>query len=500
MDPRHDNLDPDIATGPEAPPPARDETAGPPPPLPTRRVVRTGTTPEVPLHSEEGTAAAIAETSPEDVSPPGIAHVQTERTRSPDTHAPEDPLRLYQNVRVLGVVSFLTSVGSEMVVPLRLLFLVTVLQTPLALAGLIEGLAASASSLMRIVSGRVEQRSGKRKPLMLLGYSLSALARPLLALTSMWQAALGLVLLDRAGRGLRSTPRDAVLAATENAGDRSSAFDYHRGMDTLGALLGPLLAFVVLLLTYDDLRHVFAWTVVPGTLAVLVLVLLFRERRAAPIAGAAPAIMPAPRTAASALGRRFWMFTVISVVFALGGASEAFIFLRVADLGDSVLMVPLVYFGFNLVYALLAAPLGVLSVRFGRLPVLLGGYSIFALVYLGFAVAVEGWNAWALFLIYGVYAAATEGMGRAFVAGIVTPEVRSTALAWFGGLVGLAALPANLVAGWLWSTIGPSATFTFGAWAGVVAVALTLAWMPWLRSRTAPEAAFTATADAPVFS
>jgi MFS family permease len=271
-------------------------------------------------------------------------------------------------------------------------------------------------------------------------------------------------------------------------------------MDTLGALLGPLLAFVVLLLTYDDLRPVIAWTVVPGALAVLILVLLFRERRAAPPADAIPAAMPASRTPASSLGRRFWMFTAISVVFALGSASEAFIFLRVADLGDSVLMVPLVYFGFNLVYALLAAPLGALSVRFGRLPVLLGGYSIFALVYLGFAVAVEGWNAWALFLAYGVYAAATEGMGRAFVAGIVTPEARSTALAWFGGLVGLAALPANLIAGWLWSTIGPSATFTFGAWAGVVAVALTLGWMPWLRSRTAPEAAFTATPDAPVLS
>ena len=454
----------------------------------------------MPPLAEEGTLATLAETSLDGASTPATPHEQPEATPSPDDHTPEDPQRLQRNVRVLGVVSFLTSLGSEMVVPLRLLFLVTVLQTPLALAGLIEGLATSASSLLRIVSGRMEQRSGRRKPLMLLGYSLSTIARPLLAVTSTWQAALGVVLLDRAGRGLRSTPREAELAATAHAGDRSTAFDYHRGMDTLGALLGPLVAFVVLLLTYDDLRHVFAWTVVPGALAVLILVLLFRERRAAPLPEAAPTVTPAPPTAASALGRRFWMFTAVSIVFALGSSSEAFIFLRVADLGDSVLMVPLVYFGFNLVYALLAAPLGALSVRFGRLPVLLGGYAIFALVYLGFAVAVEGWNAWALFLAYGVYAAATEGMGRAFVAGIVRPESRSTALAWFGGLVGLTALPANLIAGWLWSTIGPSATFTFGAWTALVALALMLAWMPWLRSRTAPEMAFTAAPDPTVLS
>jgi MFS family permease len=202
--------------------------------------------------------------------------------------------------------------------------------------------------------------------------------------------------------------------------------------------------------------------------------------------------------AASALGRRFWLFTAISVVFAFGSSSEAFIFLRVADLGDSVLLVPLAYFGFNVVYALFSAPMAGLSVRFGRLPVLLAGYAIFAVVYLGFGVSVEGWNAWALFLLFGLYAAATEGLGRAFVADVVAPEVRSTALAWFIALVGLAAIPANLIAGWLWSMVGPSATFTFGAWSAAIAVALTLAWMPWLRSMVAPEEAVIDTQEAPV--
>jgi MFS family permease len=399
---------------------------------------------------------------------------------------------------VLGLVSFFTSAASEMVVPVRMLFLVAVLQTPLALAGLIEGLAESASSLLRILPGRLEQGPRMRKPLLLLGYGLSSVARPLLALAGFWQVALGLLLLDRAGRGIRSLPRDAVLASTAVPGDRGRVFGFHRGMDGMGALVGPLLAFVVLLLTYDDLRRVLAWTAVPGVLAVLVLALFFRERRPSPLADTTPA--PALMLTASTLGKRFWLFTTISVVFAFGSSSEAFIFLRTADLADSVLIVPLVYFGFNLVYALLASPMSALSVRFGRLPVLVMGYAVFALVYLGWAVSVESWNAWVLFLVFGVYAAATEGLGRAFVTDIVAPDARSAALAWFGGLVGLTALPANVIAGWLWSAIGPSATFTFGFWAGVVAVALTLAWLPWLRSGTAPEEAFAGTDDTRLFA
>lgn len=396
---------------------------------------------------------------------------------------------------MLGLVTFFTTVAAEMVVPLRMLFLVAVLQTPLALAGLIEGIAESASSLLRIAAGRLAHRTGSRKGFMVLGYGLSAIARPLLAFVGAWQGALGLILLDRAGRGVRSMPRDAALASSAPESERAKVFGFHRGMDTLGALVGPLMAFALLLLTYDDARAALAWTAVPGALSVLALALFFRTRRPPADTATAATEAPSPLLPASALGRRFWMFTAISVVFALGSASEAFIFLRAADLGDSLLMVPLAYFGSNLVYALLAAPLGALSVRFGRLPVLLAGYSIFLLVYLGFAVSVEGWNAWALFLAYGLYAAAAEGMGRAFVGDIVPREARSTALAWFIGLVGLTALPANVIAGWLWSTMGPSATFTFGAWAAAVAVALTLAWLPWLRSRTAPEEAFVGTQE-----
>jgi hypothetical protein len=398
----------------------------------------------------------------------------------------------------MGLVSFFTDLAGEMIMPLRILFLVAVLQTPLALAGLIEGVAQGTSLLVRLVSERTSAGAPRRKPKMILGYSLSSVARPMLAVAGSWYATLGLVFLDRAGHGMRATLREAFLAEAASGGYRSNAFGFHRRMDMLGALIGPLLAFLVLLVTYDDVRAVLAWTVVPGALAVLVLVLFLRERPATTSPTSTPE-MPAPMVAvpASALGKRFWMFTIVSVVFAFGSSTDAFIFLRTADLGDSLLMVPLVYFGFNLVYALLSGPLGALNDRFGRLPVLISGYGAFALIYLGWAVAAEGWNAWALFLLYGVYAAATEGVGRAFVADMVPGEAGRTALAWFGGLVGFAAIPANMLAGWLWSTLGPSATFTFGVWSALVAFGLALGWVPWLRSGIDPDLAHTSTQDVP---
>lgn len=507
MDHKDDaNLEPESAAGTEAVSPLPPAMPEPTPPLPTRRVGQQLPA-EVLLRpqAETGAVATIDQAVVEGaLSPAERDELDVEVADLPVFEAADAatlPAKgifsgISRNVFVLGLVSCFTDVASGMIVPLRILFLVAVLQAPLALAGLIEGVAQGTSFLVRLVSERMSARTTRRKPMMILGYSLSSIARPLLAFAGSWYVALGLVFLDRAGNGMRATPREALLTDAVPGGYRSKAFVFHRRMDMLGALLGPLLAFLVLLLTYDDVRAVLAWTAVPGALAVLVLVLFLRERTSATVAVPAPEI-PTPAVPASALGKRFWMFTIVSVVFAFGSSTDAFIFLRTADLGDSLLMVPLVYFGFNLVYALLSGPLGALSDRFGRLPVLISGYGAFALIYLGWAVAVEGWNAWVLFLLYGVYAAAIEGVGRAFVADMVPGEARRTALAWFGGLVGLAAIPANLLAGWLWSMLGPSATFTFGAWAALVAFGLALGWVPWLRSTVDPDEAHTSTQDVP---
>jgi MFS family permease len=382
-----------------------------------------------------------------------------------------------RNVFVLGVVSLFTDISSEMIVPVRILFLVGVLQTPLVVAGIIEGAAESTASLLKIVSGRLADEASERKPLILFGYVVSNLAKPLLALVSTWPVALGLILIDRTGKGVRGSPRDALLADSSPSAYRGKAFGFHRAMDTLGAAIGPLLTFGILALSQNELRAVFAWTLVPGALSVIVLWLFLHERQRTAVA--------TPRTRwnwreAQALGARFWLFAFVATLFALGNSSDAFIFLRTEGLEHSLEAVPLAYFGFNVVYALLSTPLGALSDRWGRLPVLIAGYLAFGAVYAGWALANQAWQPWALFLIYGIYAAATEGVSKAMVTDTVEQTRRGSALGWFNGLTGLVALPANVIGGWLWSNFGPSATFGLGAWLAFVAAGLLVAWGPWL--------------------
>ncbi len=399
-------------------------------------------------------------------------------------------------VYVLGAASLFTDIASEMIMPLRLIFLVQALATPLALAALIEGLAESTTSLLKILAGRQADRSPSRRGLVTWGYSISAAAKPLLALVPSWLPALGLILIDRAGKAIRVSPRDAMIADAVPARKRGRAFGVHRSADTLGAAIGPLVALVILNRTDGDLRAVFGWTLVPGVLAIVVALLFLRDRRRRNT----PTSSPSPETATEAarqptsaqlsatlpLGARFWLFTAIATCFALGNSSDAFLFLRTEGLESSLVAVPLVYFAFNLVYALLATPLGSLSDRWGRLPVLAGGYAAFTLVYLGWTQAHTTWNIWALFLLYGAYYAATDGVARAFVADLVPRVRRGTALGWFSGLTGAAALPANVVGAWLWSQFGPGATFAMGAWLGAISFGLLLAWWPWLKRSPRP--------------
>lgn len=398
-------------------------------------------------------------------------------------------------VYVLGAISLLTDIASEMITPMRLIFLVQILATPLQLAALVEGLAESATSLLKILAGQLADRVPSRRGLVTWGYGISAAAKPLLALAPTWAPALALVLVDRVGKAVRVSPRDAMIADAAPTPARGRAFGLHRSADTLGAAIGPLVALIILNATGGNLRAVFGWTLAPGALAVVVALVFLRDRRGrATVAPAAPPatanqpldVVTRRPTAHARFGARFWLFTALATCFALGNSSDAFLFLRTEGLENSLTAVPLVYFAFNIVYALLATPFGSLSDRWGRLPVLAGGYAAFTLVYFGWTQAHTTWHIWALFLLYGAYYAATEGVAKAFVADLVPLAQRGAALGWFNGLTGVAALPANMLGAWLWGQFGPGATFAMGAWLGAIAFGLLLAWWPWLRRSPRP--------------
>ena len=411
---------------------------------------------------------------------------------------------LNRQIITLGAVSLFTDIASEMIVPIRIIFLVLYLGTPLPIAGLIEGIAEGMSSLLKIVSGRLADRMTERKPLLIVGYGLSAVAKPLLALVAAWPAALGLIVTDRVGKGVRSSPRDAMLADATTPAYRGKAFGFHRAMDTLGAAIGPLLTVLIVALSAGDqpqalstLRRVFVWAAVPGVLSLIALSFLHERPtgEVSEVVKSAPAIHATgkgARVPVQALGSRFWLFTAVATLFALANASDAFIFLRTAGLEyafSPLEAVPLLYCGYNIVYALLSTPLGALSDRWGRLPILLLGYGTFAAVYVGWAFANQGWHIWLLFLCYGIYAAATEGVGKALVTDLVPRAQRGAALGWFGGLTGAAALPANVLAGWLWATFRPSATFAVDAGIAAFATVLLLLCVPRLRHDVAVSAA-----------
>jgi MFS family permease len=382
---------------------------------------------------------------------------------------------LNPNVFFLGIVSLLTDVSSEMIFTLVPLFLSNVLGATTTIVGLIGGLSESTDAIFRIFSGWFSDRVGKRKPLAVLGYGISTIAKPFMYLASSWGSVLAIKFSDRVGKGIRSSPRDALIADSVSAGERGKGFGLHRAMDSFGAVLGLAMAALIIFLAQGgglalSLKS-YQWLVlvgvVPAVMAVLMLLFLVRERR---------------RTSSSAIGpkvglkrvgsfdSRFKLFLMVMAVFTLGNSSDFFVILRAQNLGSSVLYVVLMLVVFNLTYAVSALPAGVLSDRLGRRRVIILGWLIYALVYLGFALASELWQVWLLFAGYGLYYGVVEGVARAFVADLVPEERRGTAYGLYHGVVGVALLPASLIAGWLWQACSPAAPFYFGAGLAFVAM------------------------------
>jgi MFS family permease len=366
--------------------------------------------------------------------------------------------RLGRNVLALAAVSFLTDVSSEMTYPLLPIFLTTVLGASATSIGVIEGAAESTAALLKLVSGWLSDRAARRKPLVVAGYGIASAIRPLIGLAQSAAQVLAIRVTDRIGKGVRTSPRDALIADSVDPSIRGRAFGFHRSADHAGAVVGPLIAFALLRWSSVDLRHVFLWTAVPGALAVAALLFGVRETpRDAPEPKAGGLDLKVP------LGRRFWAFLAVLFVFTLGNSTDAFLLLRAADMGVAPALIPILWALLHVVKSASSTPGGILSDRIGRKPLLIAGWLVYAAVYLALGQAREQWHAWALFAIYGVYFGMTEGVEKALVADLVPADRRGVAFGWYNLALGLGALPASLIFGLLWDKAGPATAFGFGA-------------------------------------
>ncbi|MCL5959016.1 MAG: MFS transporter [Chloroflexi bacterium] len=384
-------------------------------------------------------------------------------------------LGLSRNVFVLGLVSLLTDVSSEMIFPIMALFLSNVLGVQVSLIGLIEGVADGTSSLLKVFSGWFSDKIGRRQPIVAFGYGLSTVAKPFLILSTSWWHVLGVRFTDRVGKGMRTSPRDALIADSTEGATMGRSFGFHRGMDTAGAVGGLVVAaLVVYLMQASDpflMRSTYqvlvAISIIPALLAVLLIVIFVRDRRSRRASTQRVSLR------LKGLDRRFKIFLIVIVIFTLGNSSDAFLILRAQNLGVGTLNILLMLIGFNVLDTIVSVPAGVLSDRIGRRRVLVASWILYGAVYLGFAFANVGWQVWGLYAVYGLYYGVTEGVGRAFVADMVpASEQRGTAFGVYNAAVGLVALPASFIAGLLWDAINPSAPFLLGATLAILAAIL----------------------------
>lgn len=382
----------------------------------------------------------------------------------------DDRKKLSKNVLLLGVVSFLTDLSSEMIFPLLPLFLVNILKADMSVVGLIDGIAESTADLGKMVSGWYSDKIKKRKPFMTVGYGLSTFTKPFFALATVWPHVLVVRFLDRVGKGFRGTARDAMVADETTIETRGRAYGYRKMMDQLGAVLGPLAAF--LLLPYltaktspsEAYRTIFWISFIPGILSVIIL--YFVKEKAGRI------IKEKNISISTALGPQFKKFLTVTLVFALGMFSYSFMILRAQEVGVDINTIPLLYLSFNLSYMLFAMPFGSRSDKIGRKKVLAMGYITFGLMCVGLIYSKTTLHVWAVFILYGIFMAIMETVQRAYISDVVSPEVRGTALGLHQGAVGFAALPANVVVGLLWSRYNSTAAFAYSIAVTAAAVVL----------------------------
>jgi MFS family permease len=378
---------------------------------------------------------------------------------------------LSRNTFLLALSSLFSDISTEMLYPILPVFLTQVLHASGSIVGLVDGFAQATQNIVQGFSGAISDHLQRRKPIALVGYLLSAIAKPLMGLATIWEALLGARLLDRLGAGTRSAPRDALVASSVDERDRGRAFGLEGLGDNAGAFLGPLVALLLLYVLHFELRSMFYLAIIPGLLAFL-MVLLVTEQRVAVAAKSKIDVN------LGQFPRRYWNYLVATALFVAGNSSNAFLILQTRDVGASLETTILIYAAFNLVAALISYPAGALSDRWGRRNILLAAIAVFFAAYLGFALTRNVLLIGALFVLYGLYQGAFRAVGKALASDLVPRHLRASGVGWYSTTVGLWQLVASVIAGSLWDRIGHAAVFYFGALFAAVGIIALLALVP----------------------
>ena len=366
----------------------------------------------------------------------------------------------------MGLVSFFNDVASEMIYPIVPIFLTAVLGAPASIVGLIEGIAESTASVLKVISGWFSDKLQKRKPFVIAGYSLSTISKVILGFAFSWPIVLVARFIDRFGKGTRTSARDALIAESSLATNRGRSFGFHRALDTLGAVIGPLAAILLLYILGNNLRLIFLLAVIPSIIGVILLILYVKEKNKEPIK------QEPIKFNWRNLNQSFKIFLIISIIFAIGNSSDAFLILRAKNLGLSITLIILVYALFNFTYALFSTPAGIISDKVGQKKVLLGSFLLFSFVYLLFGLINQSLFLWLLFPIYGVYMALSEGIGKAYISNLVPQERTGTAFGIYQTTIGLCTFFASFIAGLLWTYVNIKAPFIFGATMALISAIL----------------------------
>lgn len=365
---------------------------------------------------------------------------------------------LNPTVKKLGLVSFFADVASEMLYPVTPIFLTTVLGASMSYLGLIEGIAEAVASLLKTYSGSWSDSIARRKPFIIVGYFLGAISKPFIGLSHSWTQVLAARVLDRTGKGIRSAPRDALIVDSVAPSQRGAALGWHRGMDTLGAAVGPLFAILLLSLNPSDLRSLYYWALIPGLISVIVIFTIRESKHEVH-----PKPFENPFKTWDKCGSDFKKYIFAWGVFSIANSSDVFLLMKAKSVGLSTQSVILLFCVYNLIYALSSPYLGKLSDRVDRMKVLVAGLAIFALVYLGFGLASANWHFWLLFGIYGIYMGATDGVGKALAVDLAPKEFKATSIGILGTVTGACTIVASVLAGMIWDHFGSMWTFVFAA-------------------------------------